>query len=147
MCFDKKTNNKILNCVSFLTIIAALIMIGTVVYWYTAPYKPLILNTMPLPVYNKTVKTGGVLVYKLDYCKSNNFPVKINRKFMDGIIYSVPEIQAQNEPGCRIMNIGVEIPHNLPIGKYILNINYTYQVNPLRIVTVETHTEEFEVIE
>lgn len=150
MCLkDLKQMNmrsKIINLISFATLGAAFLIIITFLYWQIFPYHPMTINTRPLPILNKVVKQGEIFYYTLDYCKSTELPVTISRRFVDGIIYSMPDVTANNALGCRVQNIGIEIPTGLPEGEYIISITYSYQVNPIRKVEVKTHTEKFTVI-
>lgn len=138
---------KLTNIIIFMTLGVAFSIIVTVSYWLIHPYRPMTIGTRPLPVINKEVKQGSILYYSLDYCKTMELPVTVRRRFVDGLIYSLPDISANNAVGCREQIIGMEIPQNLPTGDYVLAITYSYQVNPIRKVEVGTHTEKFVITE
>lgn len=141
---DKKS--KAINILSFLTIGVAFLYILLFLYWSLYNYKPMVINKRPLNVLTKEVRQGGTLQFELDYCKYTDLPVTIRRRFVDGIIYAMPDVSANNKEGCRVQRIAVDIPENLPDGEYIFSLSYVYKVNPIRSVEVTTHTEKFEVI-
>lgn len=140
------TREKIFNCLSFLTILVAFLFIALFTFWKIYPYEPMVINKRPLNVTTKEVSRGDTLIYKLDYCKNIDLPVEIRRRFVDGVIYSMPDISANTKKGCRVLDIALNIPEKLPTGEYILTVTYIYQVNPIRTIEVNTHTEKFKVI-
>lgn len=139
--------HKIINCISFGTIGMAFALIVTIFYWLLYPYNPLVINQRPLPVLEKTIKKGDIVTYSFDYCKNTEASPRINKKFSDGIEFALPEYSVSNTSGCRVQTITTEVPHTLPEGDYILVATYTYKVNPIREVTVKTHTEKFSIVD
>jgi hypothetical protein len=68
----------------------------------------------------------------------------ISKTFVDGIIYSVPEVVSiKNEIGCHTNIVQMYIPRGLPAGEFFVETNYRYKVNPIRTVDVVTQTERF----
>jgi len=130
--------------------IIVFILFGTVLvvgYWLLYPYKVIQFNKVPFPVVNKIVHQGGILTYQTDYCKFNNIIPVSYKTFTDGIIYHIPSsyVLAKNK-GCAKTFIDIEVPRTLPVGNYVLDILYIYQVNPIRTVNVDVKTENFEVV-
>ena len=119
-----------------------LLVIG---YWSFYPYKPLTINTPEASVENKKLKVGEFLHYKIDYCKNYDISARLDRAFIDGVIYSMPSTNANNPIGCAINNIYMEVP-NLPTGTYKLKIEYRYEVNPIRTVYYQVYTEDFQIV-
>lgn len=142
---DKKY--KLANCLSLLTLIVAFMFMVVGIFWSLYPYKPLVINERPVKVLTKEVKRNELLKYELDYCKRTDKRVTIKRKYQDGILFAIPDVETSNTPGCRIQTIAIEVPHSLPTGEYILVMEFVYKVNPIREVVVRTHTEKFTVIE
>lgn len=134
---------KILYFTSILTLLIAVGLVVLLSFWSSYPYKTLQINKEPLQVITKEVKNEETLIYVLDYCKYMEGKVSINRKFIDGVVYSMPIVEANNATGCKVMTVGIEIPKNLPKGTYFLEISYTYKVNPIRDITATTKTESF----
>lgn len=137
----------VMNCISFGTLILAFIGILVVSYWMLYPYEPLVINSYsPLPINNKELIVHDNIVYELDYCKNMDLPVTVRRKLVDGLVFALPDVTtAVNEPGCRVQNFAVEVPHSLPEGDYFMTIEFVYKVNPLREVSIITNTEQFVV--
>ena len=46
----------------------------------------------------------------------------------------------------RFINTSFVVPEFAPPGKYILVLNTTYHMNPLRDITIQRQTEEFQVV-
>ncbi len=129
------------------TIFLALLLIFIVGFWLLYPYKPLVLNTPKFKVLTPIVKQGGVLQYVSDYCKYMKLSATTTRSFVNGIIYNVPSIDTNRPCGCFKTTFQVDIPKELPVGKFYMHLIYKYKVNPIRTIVVEQNTEEFTVIE
>ncbi len=133
--------HKIMYIVAGIIIATAIALIGIVTFWSVYPYKPLEINKVSIKT--EEAKRGEIFIYELDYCKKGSDQVHISRKFIDGVVYSVPEVYTTNQKGCRVSNIGILIPESLPSGEYRLELDYTYKVNPIRTITVSTITGVF----
>lgn len=138
---------KILNCMSFLTLGVAFIILVTLLFWKLYPYDPLVINERPMKVLTKEIKKGELLKYEVNYCKNTELRVTIKRKFQDGLLYVLPDTETTNPMGCRIQTIALEVPNTLSAGDYVLLSEFVYKVNPIREVVVRTHTQKFTVIE
>ena len=125
----------------------SLLIFGLVLFWLFYPYKILVFNTPVFSVVTKTVKQGGTLKYISNYCKYVDMTARVNRVFVNDILYSTPEMTSSRETGCHIITIAVSIPRELPVGTYHLENLYEYQVNPIRKIIIEEHTENFTVTE
>jgi hypothetical protein len=139
---------KLLNIISYITLIVAFLMIFVSTYWFVYPYKPVEFKNLPHKVDSKQVKSGEYLTMEIEYCKYSNIVPEISTSFVDGLIYYVPETANPNviKIGCGINKIFIYIPKSLPPGKYTANRVWKYHVNPLRIMYYYTHSESFEVI-
>jgi len=142
-----KNKRGIINCVSFITLFMALAFLVTIVFWMVWPYNPVTINTRPLPVLEKNIPSGGTIKYIVDYCKHNDLDVLIRRKFVDGLVYALPDVSTKNLRGCKKMTVLLDVPHSLQAGEYILISEFVYQVNPIRTITVRTHSEKFRILE
>jgi len=137
---------KVLNYISFLTLLIAFLLSGLITFWLVFPYKVLVLNSTPFPVSEKRVRPGETLAYTVDYCKYMNIEVFISRTFNDQINFGVPGIINNREKGCHKVNFEIQIPKTLPSSTYTLDLVYRYKVNPLRTIEYNVKTEPFEVI-
>jgi len=133
--------NKVFTYISYVTIALALAIILLITFWSVYPYETIVVNGTN--VINRVVKQDETLQYTLDYCKYTERDVLISRRFVDGIIFSVPDVTASNPEGCRKSLIGIEIPTTLPPGTYYLDIIYAYKVNPIRTMATHSRTELF----
>jgi len=136
---------KILNCLSYLTLILAFGLILLIGYWLIYPYKPIQFNKLEL--ITPVVKQGGILKYEVDYCKYMNISAEVTRTYNNGIIYTTPTTTSNNPTGCHDITIFVIIPPELPSAYYTITMRYKYQVNPIRIVEYTVNSDKFEVIE
>ena len=141
---DRK--GKLLNCLSFATLFSAFVFIVILTYWSAYPYKPLVINKQPFHVISKEVKAGGILNYEIDYCKNTTLVSHISRSFVNGLLFTMPVVEGANKLGCGVNNILMKVPEELPAGEYTLEINYKYQVNPIREISVKIKSEPFRVI-
>lgn len=140
--------NKIFQYISWATIISALVLILTILYWLIKPYKPVTFPDKPQPVSTKIVKRGGTLIYEVEFCKYTDELPLITKTFTDGIIFPIPSfISIKNEKGCHVNTVSMSVPESLPTGTYVLTTVYRYQVNPIRFIDVVTKTEPFTIIE
>lgn len=140
-------NLKIINYISYGTLISALVLLLVVFYWLLYPYEPIEFNNMPHAVENKQVKPGDHLIYTVEYCKNSTVVPIASKYFIDGLIYAIPDTLATvKEVGCGQSRVQVYVPRALPKGKYFIEASYRYQVNPIRYIDVVTRTEQFEVI-
>jgi hypothetical protein len=138
---------KLLNFLSLFIVIIACFIVGVIIYWVTYPYKPLVFNEPEFPVLTKTVKQGGILKYTSNYCKYNEVAPLVYRTFANDLVFSTPP-QTTNRPmGCHVVTIAVLVPHELPPGVYHIENTFSFQMNPLRVITIKENSETFTVVE
>lgn len=133
---------------SYITIILALISIWIAGYWLIRPYNPIEFKNLPHKVENKVVKSGGYLVYDVDYCKYTNHIPTVSRTFVDGLSYPLYENRPATEKptGCRVNKVQIYIPKGLPLGEYFLKTTFHYRFNPVRWLDITTETEKFTIV-
>lgn len=112
--------------------------------WWSWPYNP-VTYTEPVLVLDKEVKAGTLVQYKVSYCKRSAAPAVVDRQFVDGIIYTVPSVKPNFPLGCHTKIQTVEVPPNLPPSDYKIRVYVSYQVNPIRTITVTYDTNYFKV--
>lgn len=138
--------DKILNCLSFMTLFVAFCVLLVLFAWKLYPYKPLTI-VEPIKIHTPVVSQGGLLIYETDFCRNTKIKPIVKRRFSNGIVYSLPDIVAINKQvGCNTNRVGLEVPHALPEGDYVMYFEFVYRMNPLRQVTVIAETESFKVI-
>ena len=137
-----------LQAMSYFTLVLVIATIITLFNWAVKKYEPITFKRDEFQVLNPVVAQGGYLSYTIEYCKDNDLIPVVSTSYVDGIIYQTPNTpQPFYGNGCEPKNFLVYIPKALPPGKYYLDHVFTFQVNPIREVSIEAKTEMFEVIE
>ncbi len=135
---------------SSILIIGTAMLLGLLMmYWLNAPYHPLELHQSPAPVSPRQVKANGILFAHFDYCKSINATDRITRDLVgDKVVINLPpQVQLANTPvGCQEIDAPIVLPNVMTYGKYHIHYTIVYKVNPIREVTIEFDTEEFEIV-
>lgn len=139
---------KLINIISWITILFAIAIVLTISYWSLYNYKTVEFE-LPHKILNenKQVVSGGHLLHEARYCKYTNVTPLISKYFEDGILYLIPDqVATFKEVGCDVLIVSTYIPRALPLGTYTLKATYKYHVNPIREIDVFTETETFEII-
>lgn len=135
---------KIINNISYLTIILFVGLIGLLFFWSIYPYKPLVLTNVRL---NKTeVNRGEHLLVSADYCKNTAKSADLFISFVDGIVYNTPPQVIDLESGCHHTTLSIYIPKALPVGSFMLKGVFKYKVNPIREIEVNHLSEKFTIV-
>lgn len=138
-----RVNGLILN----ILLIVILFLLGMVLYWQVYPYNILEVKEGNYLLDKTVYKQGEDFNIHFEVCKNIDIEEDIYGKFIDGVIYSIPENSSNLKKGCYSTYIlGVSIPNNLPEGKYIYEETIIYRVNPIRTITYTFTTPEFEVV-
>lgn len=143
-----KKYTKLINYLSFLTLLVAFGFLLIFGFWQFYPYKTIEFKNVPFPIFNenKTIEQGGVLVYKTEFCKYTDLEAKVARSFVDEVVYLVPTDVGVRPKGCGEVMVELTIPNTLPPATYKLVIDYTYEVNPIRTISIHEETESFLVV-
>lgn len=137
----------ILNVISFVTLFLAYIGLSVYGYWMLYPYNPIVINSLPMPVEPKVVKSGGILELTIDYCKLLPLPSVVSQRFIDTLVYARPTFIVNNPTGCHTNRVLIPVPEGLsPDEDYYIEQTYTYQVNPIRKIEVKSTSETFKII-
>jgi hypothetical protein len=139
--------NKYLHWLSAITLITALSLMFYFSYLLFWPFK--ILDQLgDFQTVKRTYKQGEIFYYKTSYCKYSQIPATVVRKFIDGMVFTLPTISTNNVIGCHTITSGLTIiPTNLPAGKYYYTCTLIFKVNPFREINYEIKSNAFEVIE
>ncbi len=140
----EKCNSWILN----ILLIVVTFLMGLIIYWQVAPYNILEAKEGNYTLDKTIYKQGEDFNIRFELCKNITIEEDIYGKFIDGVIYSIPENSSDFEVGCYSTYISsVSIPDNLPAGTYIYEETVIYRVNPFRVIEYTFTTPTFEVIE
>lgn len=141
---DTRVNNCILNAL----LITVVLLFGLLLYWQLYPYNILQEGENNYSMEKTVYKQGEHFNIRFVLCKNLDIKESVYGKFVDGVIYSIPEKGSRFEVGCYDTFISsISIPENLPPGLYTYQETIVYHVNPLRTIEYTFTTPEFEVIE
>lgn len=142
--FMNKVNGLILN----ILLIVILFLLGIVLYWQLYSYEVLEAREGNYSLDKTVYKQGEDFNIRLNICKNMDIEGDVYGKFVDGVVYLIPEKESRLEVGCyNTYILRVSIPENLPAGNYVYKETITYRVNPIRTITYTFTTPEFEVVE
>jgi len=128
-----------------LSLVSIVAMFCVFMFWWLYPYQTST-QKQPYEVLTKEIHQGEMMVYKIDYCKYTDKIPTVSRQFIDGIIYAVPQGNAQLKQGCGHATNSIRVPTSLPPGEYYVHATVVWQMNPIRTITKEYETEKFTVL-
>jgi hypothetical protein len=140
-----KTLKQVFFIVGNLAIIVGIVLIGVYVYWQTYPYKVITISEDSIPISPTIVKPGDYVNLTIKYCKYLPLPATVSQTFEDDLIYTRPTFITNNPTGCKTSVTSTQIPLQLPNGTYTIKQIYSYQVNPVRVITVTSQTIPFKI--
>jgi hypothetical protein len=119
------------------------IVVFLVAFWLFYPYQTITFNKLPYQTEKLEYVQGDTAYYTIDYCKYTDITPTIRKFFVDGLRIQAEEHESKLTPGCRTQRISVKIPKSLPAGKWHVEVESTYQLNPIRTVTTKNETNWF----
>lgn len=137
---------KIFRIAAWFSIFSASAIFLLVLCWLAYPYDPVTINVLPLPVEYHEVKAGESIAYTVDRCRHTDKVVHVATLLVGGVQISYPETVAADNVGCAKRIFSKIIPEYIPAGEYHLHLAYTFQMNPIRSVTVLAETDTFKVV-
>lgn len=131
-----------------ILLIFAVFSLGVILFWQLYPYKILEVQEGNYGLEKLEYQKGEVLNIRLKVCKTMTTEEDIYGRFVDGVIFSVPENTSVFEKGCYDTHISsVSVPDTLPVGSYVYEETIIYHPNPLRTIEYRFKTPEFVVVE
>lgn len=130
------------------TLASSMAFVAVVLYWTLQPFgKPVItIKDDRIYVTPKEVRAGDTVYLTYQFCKYGNpQSAKVRRYLKDELIYFLPTIESNVQPGCQDYKVGLDIPKNLPPDKYTYNVEIEYRVNPIKTSTYYFTSDEFVV--
>lgn len=124
------------------SMLSIFLIIGLFLFWWLWPYKTAT-QVSPYRVITKEVQQGNFLLYEIEYCKYTNVIPTVQRQFIDGIIYTIPQGNIQIKKGCGKVTNSIQVPEALPPGEYYLSVRVSFEMNPLRKIEQTTVSERF----
>lgn len=131
-----------------IILLISLFFFGLVLYWNMADYDVITPLEGNYALDKTEYRKGEELVIHLRICKNLSIREDVYGRFIDGVIFSVPENSSDFDTGCYDTYItSISIPETLPLGEYIYEEKVVYKVNPLKEITYTFKTPKFVVIE
>lgn len=134
---------------SYAIIWIAIISLCVFGYWRNAPYLIFELQQYKADVHPDPILGNGneQLTVSFDYCKYDDLPAKVKRTLIGSrVSISLPvDHQEPLAVGCGRAERNLLIPKINNTGTYHIHYEVTYKVNPIRNVTVEYDTQDFEI--
>jgi hypothetical protein len=126
---------------------------GLLIYWSMWPYNPMEIHSIEILNSEKTVEQGGTLAYHIKWTKHTDKQGVVRRYFVNGHKFPLDDDDgtvgsAPIGPG--EADIFMPVPLNNPCGKGRMQFTVTYQVNPIRVVTMPitpAYSDEYMVTE
>lgn len=134
---------------AFTGIVGACLVGALVVYWlHFQDNPPLVVQNDPLPVVSEQTRyaPGDTIQFKFDFCRRSRGEINRTRRWIDGLMYTEPPLTiAGGERECTETALVATVP-NIPPGRYYVEYDVSYRVNPLATRLVTFRTAYFEVV-
>lgn len=141
-------NNKLTDILLNIMLVFVVLSFGVYSYWHLADYEVLTPHEGNYELDKTQYKKGETLLIHLRICKNIDLRERVYGRFIDGVIFSVPDMASNFDVKCYNDYLaGVKIPDTLPVGNYVYEEKIVYKVNPVKEITYTFTTPEFQVIE
>lgn len=137
---------KVIIYLTFAILVGA---ISTLLYWGFRPYEVYENVEQPYRVLNdnKQVQAGTPVFVEQVYCKRGNYPARVSIVLEDGYYEVIKTIETRVEGGCySSVSKSALIPFYTSPNTYRIKYKIEVRVNPIRSVSYELYSENFEVI-
>ena len=127
--------------------IMLLVAASYLMFW---PVKLAVIYNEPFPVESYEVARGETLYFTIEFSKSRSYRVISHRSIIceDGNLITLSNSYADtNAPvGRHTVTIGILIPEKSSLGKCYIQLENTYEINPLRTEYRTMRTQNFVII-
>ena len=145
--FAKMGQSKYITWVLNIMLLVTLACVGVVSHWHINDYEVLTVYQENYSIEKEAYKQGEQLKIRLDLCKNLDYTEQVYGRFVDGVIYALPDTASDFDVTCYDTFLTeVKIPKNLPPGTYYYEEKVIYRVNPIKTVEYTFRTPEFEVV-
>lgn len=104
------------------------------VYLRFYPFKTVVINKIEL--LTPSIKQGGILKYRVDYCRYTDAPTTVYKTVQDvndsSLRYPMASTDGVSVPGCHVIDRSVQIDPLIPSGVYYLDVTSLYDVNEVQ---------------
>lgn len=103
------------------------------------------MNQVPARIVNEQVRPGESLFVETDFCKKTDKASVISLQLHSADnLYLLPPVHGALPEGCyKHQNALAQIPEDIKPGTYVLHVEITFSVNPLRDISYNFDTEPF----
>ena len=132
---------------AFITLALLLIVVSLTSYWVLAPTDELIVKNGPVPIRPANLHAGESAILTYDYCKTTDQPGMIRTSIVSSKSeLFLPLANESSKKHCDTkLDVPVIIPPQAVPDYYHFHFRATYQLNPLRSVTVQWDSQTFKV--
>lgn len=139
--------SKLLYRLSALVLVSAFLLIVYFGYMLLWPFNPVTLHSDPFPTDKKVYRHGDKLTYTLDFTKHINVPPKISYHLVNGVSYPLTHGGVSRPMGNNKKHLQIVIPQDIPPGRYQLQIDLEYPINPVRKIYRIWQSTSFDILE
>ena len=146
--YRRKKTHTVMNIISYLTLLITFFFLVIAAYWILLPKSPIEIQE-PLLIINKnkTVKAGGVLVYKMNINKKIPVPAVITKQFIsETAVVTLPSVIGNVGIGQSNFCYPTKVPVFIESGLNKMKWTGVYQANPMKKVTVVAWSEPFYIL-
>jgi hypothetical protein len=148
--FDKigywTMENKVTSIALNIILVGMIVLIGLIAYWGFRPYNIIEFDVPILQTEKEMYEVGEPLTYRSSFYKKGNYEATIIRSLHDGVVYLFPVIISKTREGSYdFISTTTTVP-NVPSGTYIFETEIIYHPNPIREITYNIKSNEFEVV-
>jgi hypothetical protein len=125
------------NCLLHIITGSVVLPLMLFIYWLAWPYRPVVETADPLPV-SQVIYPGETFHVLRQFCVQVNEVSESIRSLTtrDGTKISLAATKHATPPGCHTRTYLIETPPWIPPGSYQYEATLTFEVNPLRNLTV-----------
>lgn len=141
---------------SMLAVLVSLVGVSYIVYLALYPFKTIDFTNQPFPIVSqltnaesglRQVYAGQILEYEVSYCRHTHAVAESSRTLVGPILITLTKTESRTDVGCqRTVVSNTIIPSYALPGKYHLQINVSYKVNPFQTIDKQIRTEDFEIL-
>lgn len=148
---DRTIKDKIWHIIAIATFVLATIIVATALFWTVFPYQ---VSDVEVPIKilneNKQIRIGEPIEMELIVSKPNDLKPEGNVFITcnDGnLVIMNSSVTNLPKGDYKVVNNRYTLPPKVAVGtKCAFNFRNVYQVNPIRDITKDWYSEEFEVI-
>lgn len=146
--FKQMGKSKYITWVLNIMLILMLFFAGIFIYWHTARYEVITPLEGNYELDKLIFQRGEPLPIRLRICKNLDYSEQVFSRFIDGVIYSLPDNKSSFDVQCYDTYLTEStIPETLVPGTYYYEEKIVYRVNPIKTVEYTFRTPQFEVVE